>query len=129
MLDWEKLKPLGTLLVSLVPVVAGVLARSALRQRDQTPDLADERRPMNNYGNDRKALYRRLFRYGRHPIPRAKMLAYLFNRLKNDQLRDILDLLDNDPENDTLTESAARRHPAGCECDACRWVRDNRRKK
>lgn len=53
---------------------------------------------MNNYGNDRKALYRRLFKYAEHRDSRAKMLSYLFNRLKNNQLRDVLDLLDQDPE-------------------------------
>ncbi len=84
---------------------------------------------MYHSGNDRKALYRRLFKYGRSPIPRAKLLAYTFNRLKNDQLRDILDLLDNDPELGTLTERLEMKHPDGCRCDACHWVRDNRRKK
>lgn len=53
---------------------------------------------MNHSGNDRKALYRRLFKYAEHRSARTKMLSYLLHRLKNDELRDVLDLLDTDPE-------------------------------
>jgi hypothetical protein len=97
-LDWEKLKPVVNAGVTLLPLVAGVLARSALRRREQAPDLAKETDPMPNGATARKALYRRLFQYAAHRNSRTKMLAYLFNRLNNNQLRDVLDLLDHDPE-------------------------------
>lgn len=53
---------------------------------------------MNNSPGDRKALLRRLHAYAAHQYARHMMLSYLFNRLKNEQLRDVLALLDTDPE-------------------------------
>lgn len=53
---------------------------------------------MTSYLAARKALYRRMYEHGQDQNARVKMLSYMLNRLDNGQIRDILDLLDNDPE-------------------------------
>jgi hypothetical protein len=65
---------------------------------------------MTSYAATKKALYSRLFAYNNDPNSRLKMLSYMLNRLDNGQMRDILDLLDNDPE--CTNQPPARRHPA-----------------
>jgi len=69
---------------------------------------------MTSYLAARKALYRRLFAYHNHPSSRVKMISYLLNRLDNGQMRDVLDLLDNDPECENAAEHVrqqARKDP------------------
>jgi hypothetical protein len=65
---------------------------------------------MTSYLAARKALYRRMFRYLEHPLARAAMFSYLLNRLDNGQIRDVLDLLDNDPQHQGAAEHV--RQPA-----------------
>jgi len=65
---------------------------------------------MTSHAATRKALYTRLFAYLADRNSRVKMLSYCLNRMDNGQMRDILDLLDNDPECKALRPMA--RQPA-----------------
>jgi len=65
---------------------------------------------MTSYLAARKALYRRMFVHLNNPKARVKLLSYVLNRLDNGQIRDVLDLLDHDPEHQGATEHV--RQPA-----------------
>lgn len=65
---------------------------------------------MTSYLAARKALYRRMFTHLESRNARVKMLSYMLNRLDNGQIRDVLDLLDSDPEHHGAPERV--RQPA-----------------
>jgi len=65
---------------------------------------------MTSYLAARKALYRRMFGHLDDRNMRVKMLSYMLNRLDNGQIKDILDLVDNDPDN--LLRAERRGRPA-----------------
>lgn len=65
---------------------------------------------MTSYLAARKSLYRRMFNHLENPRARQKLLSYVLNRLDNGQIRDVLDLLDTDPEHQGAAEHV--RQPA-----------------
>jgi hypothetical protein len=65
---------------------------------------------MTSYLAARKALYRRMFAHLDDRNLRVQQLGYCLNRLDNGQIKDILDLLDNDPDN--LLRAERRGRPA-----------------
>ena len=79
--------------------------------------------------NVRKALYRRLFAYGNDRHSRALMLAYLFNRLKNNQLADVVSMLDNDPTCEGGRERRRWLDTGSGPGAEVREIRDKRRRK
>jgi hypothetical protein len=51
-----------------------------------------------------------MFNHLENPRARQKLLSYVLNRLDNGQIRDVLDLLDTDPEHQGAAEHV--RQPA-----------------